>query len=391
MLSDRIQRIEPSITLAITAKAGQLRAAGENVLSFGAGEPDFDTPEPIKQAAIRAITEGKTKYTPVDGIPQLKAAIAARLKADHGLEYTADQIVATVGAKQAIFNLLLAAVNPGDGVLIPSPYWVSYPEMVRFCGGEPQFVPTHAEDGFRLRATALAAAIDSRSKILILNSPNNPTGAALEREELEAIAEVVLKHNLWVISDEIYEKLIYDGFRQVSFAAIGPEVAARTVIVNGVSKAYAMTGWRLGYMAGVKTWVQAAAKLQGQSTSNPTSITQWAAVTAFGLDDSVLAPMVSAFRERRDRLVDGLNAIDGIECNRPQGAFYVFPRVEGAMQRLGFATSMDFATGLLEQAKVALVPGEGFGAPGFVRLSYACSMEDIENGIARIAEFCRGG
>lgn len=387
MLSRRVEAVAPSLTLAITAKAAALKAAGEDVVGFGAGEPDFDTPEPIKEAAIAAIRAGRTKYTAVDGIAELKTAIAGRIQADHGLSYKASEIAVTVGAKQAIYNLLLAAVNPGDGVLIPAPYWVSYPDMVRLADGEPQIVETRAEDGFVLRPEALDAAIRSNSKILILNAPSNPTGAAMTREDLAAIAEVAVRRNLLVISDEIYDKLVYDGFVQHSIAAL-PGMRERTAIVNGVSKTYAMTGWRIGWIAGPEAWVRASVKLQGQSTSNPTSIAQYAAVAALGLGADVLAEMVRVFEERRNRIVGLLNAIPGVQCGTPQGAFYVFPDIREAIAGR-WADDNAFADALIQQAKVAVVPGDGFGAPGFMRLSYATSMADIEKGLARIDAFLR--
>ncbi len=388
MISRRVEAVAPSLTLAITAKAAALKAAGEDVVGFGAGEPDFDTPEPIKEAAIRAIREGRTKYTAVDGINELKTAIAERIRGEHGIEVKGPGIAVTVGAKQAIYNLLLAAVNPGDGVLIPAPYWVSYPDMVRLADGEPQIVETRAEDGFVLRPDALEAAIRPNSKILILNAPSNPTGAAMSRDELAAVAEVVKRHNLYVISDEIYDKLVYDGFRQHSIAGL-PGMAARTAIVNGVSKTYAMTGWRIGWIAGPEAWVRAAVKLQGQSTSNPNSIAQYATLAALALGDDVLVGMVAEFQRRRNRIVELLNAIPGINCRTPQGAFYVFPDIREAISGR-WADDDAFADALIQEAKVAVVPGSGFGAPGFMRLSYATSMADIEKGVARIDAFLRG-
>jgi aspartate aminotransferase len=387
VISRRVQAVAPSLTLAITAKAAALKAAGEDVVGFGAGEPDFDTPQPIKDAAIRAIQDGRTKYTAVDGIAELKTAIAERIRVEHGISIKAPGIAVTVGAKQAIYNLLLAAVNPGDGVLIPAPYWVSYPDMVRLADGEPQIVETHAEDNFVLRPEALEAAIQPNSKILILNAPSNPTGAAMTQDELAAVAEVALRHNLYVISDEIYDKLVYDGFQQHSIAGL-PGMAERTAIVNGVSKTYAMTGWRIGWIAGPEAWVRASVKLQGQSTSNPSSISQYATLAALALGADVIQGMVDEFQRRRNRIVELLNAIPGVDCLTPQGAFYVFPDIREAIAGR-WADDNAFADALIQEAKVAVVPGSGFGADGFMRLSYATSMEDIEKGVARIDAFLR--
>ncbi len=388
-LSKRIQQVAPSITLAITAKAKQLKAAGEDVIGFGAGEPDFDTPESVKQAAIEALNQGRTKYTPVDGIPELKDAIRDRIAADHQLSYDYPEIAVTVGAKQAIYNLIQALINPGDGVLIPAPYWVSYPDQVRLADGEPQIVETRFEDGFRLSAQALDDAVKPNSRLLILNSPCNPTGAALGRDALVEIADVVRKHNLLVISDEIYEKLVYDGFRQDSIVAVDPTLKDQTAIVNGMSKAYAMTGWRLGYICGPQEWVRAAVKLQGQSTSNPTSFAQYAGVKALQLDDSEIEAMRDQFETRRNEIVDALNDISGVSCPKPDGAFYVFPSIANAIEGR-FENTVDFAAELLNSEKVAVVPGEGFGAPGHIRLSYASGLDEIRSGIQRIKRFIDG-
>lgn len=385
-LSDRINSVAPSLTLAVDAKAKALKAAGEDVVGFGAGEPDFDTPEPIKQAAIDAIRRNLTRYTAVDGVAELKTAIQRRFELDHGLKYSHGQIAVTVGAKQALYNLFQATVNPGDGVLIGAPYWVSYPDLVRLAGGEPQIVATQASDGFCLRADAVAAAVKKNSKILVINSPSNPTGAGIDRAELEKIGELALRHNLWIISDEIYEKLVFGGFKQSSIAALSPELYNRTIVVNGVSKTYAMTGWRIGYMAGAETVVKAAVKLQGQSTSNPTSISQYATIAALGLDGGIIEEMRQTFEKRRDLIVKRLNAIKGVTCPTPQGAFYVFPDVSQAIAGR-FKNTIEFADALIQAQKVAVVPGEGFGGPGHIRLSYACSTADIERGLDRIAQF----
>ncbi|RMF14928.1 MAG: pyridoxal phosphate-dependent aminotransferase [Candidatus Dadabacteria bacterium] len=385
-LSARVERIQPSLTLAITAQAKALRAAGKDVVSFAAGEPDFPTPAPICEAAIEAIRAGHTRYTPVDGIPQLKDAIRERYVREHGLQWDADQVAVTVGGKQALFNLILAGVDHGDGVLIPAPYWVSYPDQVKVAGGEPQFVPTHVEHGFELQPDDLEAAIRPNSKVLILTTPSNPTGAAIGAPALKSIAEICERHGIWIISDEIYEKLVYDDFRHVSIASVSDYAREHTVIVNGASKAYAMTGWRIGYMAGPRDWVRAAVKLQGQSTSNPTSIGQYATIAALNLPAETLETMRTTFERRRNLICGLLNDIDGVNCPVPRGAFYVFPDVSDAISDR-FDSSFTFAEQLVEQCHVAVVPGEGFGAPGHIRLSYACSDDDIERGIARIREF----
>jgi aspartate aminotransferase len=384
MLSERVQRVGPSPTLAIDAKAKAMKAAGEDVINFGVGEPDFDTPDNIKEAAIRAIREGKTKYTPAGGIEPLKKAIVEKLRADNALDYGPDQVVVSCGAKHTLYNIAQAVYGPGDEVLIPSPYWVSYPAQVLLNDAQPVIVKTKEEDGFQLRPEALEEAITPRTKALILNSPSNPTGLAYDRATLERVAEVALKHNLVVVSDEIYEKLVYDGAEHVSIASLGPEVKERTILVNGISKSHAMTGWRIGYAAGPADVIKAMAKVQGQSTSNPTSIAQWAAVEAMTGPQDFLATMVAEFSKRRDRLVEGLNAMKGVTCLKPSGAFYAFPNVQ-ALYGGRVKNSQELAVYLLDEAKVALVPGDAFGSEPHVRISYAVSLEDVEKALGRIA------
>ena len=387
MLSKRAQGVAPSPTLAITAKVRQMRQDGIDVVGFGAGEPDFDTPEHIKAAAVKALNEGMTKYTPTTGIPELKNAIREKLKRDNGLEYAANEIIVSVGAKHSLFNAVMALVDPGDECIIPAPYWVTYPEQVRFAGGEPIIVETDERNGFRLTADQVEAAVTKRTKLLFLNSPCNPTGACISDDELEGIAKLAVDRGFYVISDEIYEHLIYTGQKPVSIASLGPEIRKRTVTINGVSKTYSMTGWRIGYAAADAEIVAAMGRIQDQSTSNPTSFVQPAVVAALTGPQDCVEMMRTEFAKRRRILVDGLNAIPGIHCPEPDGAFYVFPRVSDLYG--GAITGSDaFAEYLLNEARVAVVPGSGFGADGYVRLSYATSMSTIQKGLERIAEAC---
>ncbi len=390
-ISDRANSIKPSPTLTITAKAAALKAQGKDVIGFGAGEPDFDTPEAIKQAAIRALEKGETKYTPVAGTPALKNAIIDKLKRDNGLTYTGDEIIVSSGAKHSLYNLFQAVLNPGNEVIIPTPYWVSYPDMAILAGAAPVFVETREADGFKLRPDALEKVITERSRLLVLNSPSNPTGAAYSTDELRALADVVRKHpQLMVVSDEIYEKLLYDNFPFATIAAVDDEMKRRTFVVNGLSKAYSMTGWRLGYTAGDKAVIAAMNKIQGQSTSNPTSFAMAGAVEALSGSQEPVDMMRAEFAKRRDYIVERLNAIPGIRCPKPEGAFYVFPNVSGLFGRkAGDRVIKDadaLADYLLEEYLVAVVPGPGFGAPDYVRLSYATGMETIRKGLDRIAE-----
>ncbi len=389
-LTKRIQSIKPSPTLAITMKANALRAQGRDIIGFGAGEPDFDTPENIKAAAVRAIASGFTKYTPVGGIDELKDAIAAKMARDHGLDYNRSQIVVSCGAKHTLYNLIQVLCEEGDEVIVPAPYWVSYVDIVVLAGATPVIVPTEQAAGFKLTPELLRGAVTDRTRVLILNSPANPTGAAYSREELTALAAVLATMEITVISDDIYEKIIYDGFEFFSIAAVSEEMKDRTVIVNGVSKAYAMTGWRIGYAAGSEPIVAAVTKLQSQNTSNPASIAQKAAVEALNGSQEAVGMMVKAFRERRDVIVAALNKIPGLTCPNPQGAFYVFPNVAQIYGRSFHEKVIDdytsLAAYLLDEADVAVVPGIDFGADNYIRLSYATSRELIEKGVVRIAQ-----
>jgi aspartate aminotransferase len=387
----RLDRVEPSITLAVTAKAGQMRAAGVDIISFGAGEPDFDTPEHIKEAARRALAEsGVARYTHVAGIMPLREAVADELGRAHGLSFAAEQVIVSCGAKHSLFNIFLAMLDDGDQVIVPAPYWVSYPDMVKIAGGDPVIVETRAEDGFAMTAAALEGALTDRTRAVVINTPSNPTGALYTRAQLEALAEVVVRRNLVVISDDIYRSLVYGDAEYVSMASLGPEVAARTVLVDGVSKTYAMTGWRIGYTAGPANLIKAMSKLQGQSTSNPTHIAQVAALAAITGPQECVAEMRAAFDERRREMVRRLEAIDGVTCREPKGAFYAFPDLSAHLGKKApdgtvLADDVALCSYLVERG-VAVVPGSGFGAPGFARLSYACSMDDITRGVDRIGE-----
>ena len=390
MLSLRAGRIKPSATLAIDAKAKAMKASGIDIVNFGVGEPDFDTPANIKEAAIKAIRDGFTKYTPVGGIDSLKEAIRDKLRKDNNLEYANDEIIVSCGAKHSLYNIAQALFSPGDEVLIPSPYWVSYPDQVLLNDAAPVFPRTNEAEHFRIKPEVLESHITPKTKAIVLNSPSNPTGLAYGAEDLEKIAEVILKHNLYIISDEIYEKLIYDGFRHVSIASIDKDIKARTIVVNGLSKSYAMTGWRIGYAAGPKDIIKTMTDIQSQSTSNPSSISQKAAVEALtGPQDSVTV-MLGEFDERRRFLVDELNSLAGVTCVTPMGAFYAFPntsQVYGKSDgKRSITSSSDLALYLLEKANVALVPGEAFGNDNHIRISYATSISEIQKGVGRIKE-----
>lgn len=386
----RISLIKPSPTLAIANMANKLRAQGRDVIGFGAGEPDFDTPESIKQAAVRAIDEGFTKYTAVGGTDELKDAIIAKLRRDHGLEYERGEIVVSCGAKHSIYNLAQVLFEEGDEVIIPSPYYVSYPDMIALSGAQSVFVSTNEAEGFKMSPAALQAAITPRTRALILNSPCNPTGIAYTRAELKALAAVLEGTDVLVISDDIYEKIVYDGFEFTSIASLSADMKKRTIVVNGMSKTYAMTGWRIGYAAGDAEIMANVTKLQSQNTSNPTSISQKAAVEALNGDQSTAAVMAEEFRRRRDVIVEGLNAIPGMTCTKPAGAFYVFPNVSALFgkswngQPMGDSTAV--TSFLLDGANVAVVPGADFGDDRYIRLSYATSMQNIVEGIKRIGE-----
>lgn len=381
-------RISPSPTLAISAKAKQMQAEGIDVVSFGAGEPDFDTPQHIKDAAIESLQSGFTKYTPTSGTAELRAAICEKLQQDNGLEYKPSEVIVSLGAKHTIYNAVLALVDPGDQVIIPAPYWVSYPEMVGLAEGECVYVPTDESTGFTASADAIRSALTPRARMLILNSPSNPTGGVYDRAQIEQIAQLAVENGLYVVSDEIYEKIIYDGREHVSIASLGDEIKKLTITVNGFSKAFSMTGWRLGYAAAEKEIVSAMDAIQSHSASNMVSFTMPAAVAALKGPQSVVDDMVAEFDRRRRHIVERLNAIDGITCATPGGAFYVFPNVSGVYGRNFNGVPIDgsdaFTDYLLSEANVAVVAGSGFGADDYVRLSYATSMESIDKGIDRI-------
>lgn len=381
-ISDRAKNTAPSPTLAITAKVRALKAQGVDVIGFGAGEPDFDTPEAIKKAAIQAIQSGFTKYTPSTGTPEIKDSIIAKFKRDNNLDYTRKEIVLSCGAKHSLFNTFMALINPGDEVIVPSPYWVSYPEMAKLAGGIPVFVETSEENGFRLTAAMLEKAITPKTRAVVINSPSNPTGAVIDPKELKAIAELVVKHNLYAISDEIYEKLIYDENKHISIASLGDDIKKQTITINGFSKAYSMTGWRMGYLGCAEEIASAIGRIQDNSTSNPVSFCQKGGVEALNGSQDVVKMMVAEFDKRRKYIVSRLNAMPGVKCPNPGGAFYVFPNVSG-LYKGEIKGSKNLTEFLLENYKVAVVPGEGFGADNYIRLSYATSMENIEKGMDR--------
>jgi len=393
-IAARLNLVKPSPTLAVTAKAAELKAAGKDVIGLGAGEPDFDTPEHIKNAAIEAIKRGETKYTPVAGTAALKKAIIDKFKRENGLEYAANEVVAGVGAKQVIFNAMLATLNAGDEVIIPAPYWVSYPDMVLFAEGTPVIVPCLEENGFRLSPTALEAAITPKTKWIILNSPSNPTGAAYSETDLRALADVLLKHpQVYILADDIYEHLLYDGLKFYTIAQIEPKLKERTLTVNGVSKAYAMTGWRIGYAGGAKSLISAIADIQSHSTSNACSISQAASVAALNGDQAFLQDWKKSFASRRNMVAAALNEIDGLSCRLPEGAFYVFPNMKELIGKKTPAgktinTSADLCDYLLEEALVAAVAGSAFGMEGYFRISYATSMEILQKAMVRIKTAC---
>jgi aspartate aminotransferase len=394
LVARTLERVKPSPTMAITSKAREMKAAGFDVIGLGAGEPDFDTPDNIKQAAIDAITRGETKYTAVDGIPELKQAIVEKFARENGLDYKPNEITVGSGGKHVLYNALLATLDPGDEVVIPSPYWVSYPDIVLLSGAEPVIVETKLEGGFKLTPEALEKAITPKTKWLIFNSPSNPTGAAYTRDEIKALTDVLLRHErVWVLSDDIYEHLVYDGFKFTTPAQVEPKLKDRTLTLNGVSKAYSMTGWRIGYAGGPAELIKAIGKLQSQSTSNPCSISQWAAVEALRGPQDFLKDWVKSFQERRDLVVSMLNQASGLSCPTPEGAFYVYPSCEGCIgkttpkgQTIG--NDEDFATTLLQEEGVAVVHGAAFGLSPFFRISYATGLEALEEACRRIQRFC---
>jgi len=385
-VSRRVQRVKPSPTMAVSALAAELRAQGRDVIALGAGEPDFDTPEHIKAAAIAAIEAGQTKYTAVDGTVALKDAIRDKFKRDNDLDYTADQILVSSGAKQTCFNLCAAVLNSGDEAIIPAPYWVSYPDMVKLADGEPVIVSATIENDFKISPRALAAAITDRTRLVILNRPSNPTGAAYTRAELAALGAVLVQHRgLVVATDDMYEHIYWADEPFTSLAQACPEIYPQTVTINGVSKCYAMTGWRIGYCGGPQEIIQAMKKIQSQSTSNPSSISQAAAVEALAGDQSCIAERAEAFRQRHDYVVAALNDIDGFQCAPGAGTFYAFPNVSGAIEAKGLANDAALCEMLLNEAEVALVPGSAFGAPGHLRLSFATDLDTLKEAISRIA------
>jgi aspartate aminotransferase len=392
--SSALARVKPSATLAVTARARELKREGRDVIGLGAGEPDFDTPENIKAAAIAAIQRGETKYTDVDGIPELKAAIVAKFKRENGLSYETSQVHVASGGKTVLYNALVATLSAGDEVIVPAPYWVSYPDMVLLAGGEPVSVECSEADGFKLTPAALEAAITHETRWLILNSPSNPTGAAYTRAELEALAEVLRRHpHVWVMTDDMYEHLTYGGFEYVTIAQVAPDLIDRTLTVNGVSKAYAMTGWRIGYAAGPKPLIDLMRKVASQTTSNPASISQWAAVEALNGPQDFIAERAAHFEKRRDLVVSMLNQASGVRCPTPEGAFYVYPSVEGLIGKktdAGATIDSDeaFATELLNAEGVAVVHGAAFGLSPYFRISYATSEDVLEEACRRIQRFC---
>ena len=386
-LSDRVQQIKPSPTLAVTNRAAVLRAEGKDIIGLGAGEPDFDTPDHIKQAGIDAINTGHTKYTAVDGTPGLKNAIIEKFATDNGLTYEANQILVSCGGKQSFFNLSLALLNPGDEVVIAAPYWVSYPDMVKMAEATPVIVETQYENRFKLTAEELESAITEKTRLVVLNSPSNPSGVAYTNAEFKALADVLIKHpNVLIATDDMYEKIIWseEGFCNILNAC--PELYERTIVLNGVSKAYSMTGWRIGYAAGPVKLIAAMKKIQSQSTSNPTSISQDAAEAALRGGDACITPMVKAFKERHDFLVNALNELPGVSCLEGDGAFYAFPDFSEAMTTKGFDTDVEFAEYVLNEVGVAMVPGSAFGTPGCMRLSFATGLDTLKDAIARIAK-----
>jgi aspartate aminotransferase len=387
-LSQRVQRIKPSPTLAVTSRAAELRAAGKDIVSLGAGEPDFDTPEHIKQAAIRAIKAGATRYTAVDGTPELKTAIINKFQRENGLTYQPNQILVSCGGKQSFYNLVEALLNPGDEVIIPAPYWVSYPDMVRLADGEPVIVKTGLDQRFKMSPEQLEAAITARTRLVVLNSPSNPTGVAYNRAELQALAEVLLRHpQVLIATDDMYEHILWTDEPFANIVNVCPTLYPRTMVLNGVSKAYAMTGWRIGYAGGPAQLIQAMKKIQSQSTSNPASPSQAAATEALNGDQSCITPMVSAFKQRHDYLVKALNELPGVRCAAADGTFYAFPDFSGAIASLdGVDDDVKLAEYLLNEVGVALVPGSAFGAPGYVRLSFATSLEVLKEAMRRLQQ-----
>lgn len=378
----RVMRVTPSVTLAIDAKAKAMRAAGEDVCSFSAGEPDFDTPAHIREAAKTALDQGKTRYGPAAGEPALRQAIATKLNNDNHLPYRAENILVTNGGKQALFNLMLALINPGDEVIIPAPYWVSYPEMVHLASGTPVIVTTTAETGYRITPAQLEAAITPKTRLFVLNSPSNPTGMVYTPAEIRDLATVIVRHQLWVVSDEIYEKILYDGAEHLSIGAVSEAAFERTIVCSGFAKAYAMTGWRVGYLAGPADLIKATTKIQGHSTSNVCTFAQYGALAALEGSQACVAEMVAAFRDRRACMYERISEIPRLRCLKPQGAFYLFVDISATG-----LSSVEFCDRLLEEEKVATIPGKAFGMDDHIRLSYATDLATIEKGLTRLAKF----
>jgi aspartate aminotransferase len=393
-LAESLNRIQPSPTIAITSKARELKAAGKDVIGLAAGEPDFDTPDNIKEAAIAAIRRGETKYTAVEGIPELRAAIAAKFKRENNLDYKPSQTFVSPGGKSILFNALLATVNPGDEVIVPAPYWVSYPDIVLLGGGTPVVIDTTLESGFRVTPEALEKAITPKTKWFIFNQPSNPSGACYSQDQLKAITDVLLRHpHVWVLTDDMYEHLVYGGFKFRTIAEVEPRLYDRTLTMNGVSKAYAMTGWRIGYCAGPEALIKAMAKLQSQSATNAASVSQWAAVEALNGTQDFIPGFQALFEKRRDLVVSMLNQASGIECPTPEGAFYVYPSIRKLIGKTSaggrkIAGDEDFAVALLEEQGVAVVHGAAFGLSPFFRISYATSEKNLEESCRRIQTFC---
>ena len=386
ILSNRVQKVKPSATMAVSDKAKELKSQGVQIISMGSGEPDFDTPVNIQKAAIHAIGAGETRYTAADGTPELKKAIRDKFKRENGLDYTANEVMVSCGGKQVFYNLCQAILNEGDEVIIPTPYWVSYPDMAILADATPVFIEAGLDQDFKITPQQLEASINSKSKLLVLNSPSNPTGSVYSKSEIEALGEVLKKHpQVLIISDDIYEHIRWGNAEFINIAMACPELKDRIIILNGVSKAYAMTGWRIGYAAGPELVIKAMKKIQGQSTSNPSSISQAAALEAINGDQSFISMMVEAFERRHNFLVESLNAIDGIECPHSGGAFYSFPKVQGLIERIGLQDDVEFSTYCLEKLSLAVVPGSAFGAPGYVRLSFATSMDNIKLSVEKLA------
>jgi len=391
-LSQRVQRVKPSPTLAVSARAAELRAAGADIIGLGVGEPDFDTPDHIKQAAIQAIKQGATRYTAVDGTPELKSAIINKFQRDNGLSYQPDQILVSCGGKQSFYNLAQALLNPGDEDIIPAPYWVSYPDMVKLADGEPVFIKAGLEQTFKITPEQLDAAITPKTRLFVINSPSNPTGVTYSREELKGLADVLLSHpHVLIATDDMYEHIIWSNEPFANIVNVCEELFPRTIVLNGVSKAYAMTGWRIGYAGGPRTLIQAMKKVQSQSTSNPAAVSQAAAQEALDGDQSCIQPMLTAFKERHDYVVQALNRMPGVRCTESDGTFYSFPDFSAAIASLeGVNDDVELAEFFLQKASVALVPGSAFGAPGYLRLSFATSMDVLETALGRLKRALNG-